>query len=144
MPPRLGNAVMDPLGLVNLSKLMNLTRGTPEISIGLIDGPVVVSHPDLVGESIREIHGKDSGACAIASSTACMHGTFVAGILSARRGSGAPAICPDCTLLVRPIYAEATHVESLPIATSQELAAALIECIGSGAGIINLSGALAH
>jgi putative glutathione S-transferase len=33
-----------------------------------------------------------------ASSTACLHGTFVAGILSAKRASGAPAIWPSCTL----------------------------------------------
>src|SRR5262245_8154773 len=33
-----------------------------------------------------------------ANSVARLHGTFVAGILSPKRNSPAPAICPDCTL----------------------------------------------
>ena len=46
------------------------------------------------------------------------HGTYVAGILAARRGSGAPAICPGCTLLVRPIFLEtASDNAEMPSAT---------------------------
>ncbi len=95
------------LDVVKLTPLMDLTSGRPEIIVGLIDGPVVMNHPDLAIENIREIYGK-SGACAQASSAACMHGTFVAGILCGKRGSLAPAICPGCTLLVRPIFGEAS------------------------------------
>jgi subtilisin family serine protease len=74
-----------------------------------------------------------------------MHGTFIAGILSAKRNSPAPAICPDCTLLIRPIFAEMTSgSEHIPRATSQELAAAIVECINAGAQVINLSLALAQ
>jgi hypothetical protein len=92
------------LDLVNLTPLMKLTSGRPEVVIGLVDGPVVIGHPDLAGEKVREIPGRIGGRCAQASSLACMHGTFVAGILCAKRSSGAPAICPGCTLLVRPIF----------------------------------------
>ena len=57
----------------------------------------------------------------------------------------APAICPDCTLLIRPIFTETTSGrERLPSATPQELAAAIIECIDAGARVINLSLALAQ
>jgi hypothetical protein len=35
-----------------------------------------------------------------------MHGTFVTGMLFARRNSVAPAICPNCTLILRPIFVE--------------------------------------
>src|SRR5438128_11754290 len=73
------------LDLVNLAPLMELTSGRPEIVIGLIDGPVVITHPDLAGENVREIPGRIRGTCAQASSLACMHGTFVAGILCAKR-----------------------------------------------------------
>ena len=73
---------------------MERTSGSPEVTIGLIDGPVVTQHRDLAGEHLREIPGSNGTACVRASSTACLHGTFVAGILSAKRNSPAPAICP--------------------------------------------------
>jgi len=133
------------LDLVNLTPLMELTSGRPEIVIGLVDGPVVIGHPDLAGENVREIPGRIGGACAQAGSLACMHGTFVAGILCAKRSSAAPAICPACTLLVRPIFSETpTANELIPSATPEELAAAIIECIDSGARLVNLSAALAQ
>ncbi len=83
---------MGPLDLVKLSALMERNSGSPELKIGLIDGPVVTQHPDLVGEHLREIPGNNGGACTQADSAACLHGTFVAGILCAKRGSAAPAM----------------------------------------------------
>jgi subtilisin family serine protease len=122
---------------------MRRTGGNREISVGLIDGPVNASHPDLAGSNIQEIPGTNRGTCARTSSTACMHGTFVAGILSARRGSSAPAICPGCPLLVRPIFAEAASDNGdMPSATPAELAAAIVETVNAGARVINLSAAL--
>ena len=97
---------MDPLDLIKLTALMDRTSGSPELKIGLIDGPVVIQHPDLAGDHLHEIPGNNGGACTQANSAACLHGTFVAGILSAKRGSVAPAICPNCTLLARSIFAE--------------------------------------
>jgi subtilisin family serine protease len=72
-----------------------------------------------------------------------VHGTFVAGILSARRGSAAPAICPDCALLVRPIFTEPSAGNGqMPNATPEELATAIADAIRAGANVINLSAAL--
>lgn len=133
------------LDLVNLTPLMQLTSGRPEVIIGLIDGPVIIDHPDLAGEKIREIPGRIAGTCAQASSLACTHGTFVAGILCAKKSSAAPAICPGCTLLLRPIFPETPAAnEVIPSATPEELAAAIIECINAGARLVNLSAALAQ
>jgi len=87
---------MDPLERVNLPRLMKRFRGQVEITIGLIDGPVVMDHPELRG-NIREVQGKQGGACGRHKSAACQHGMFVAGILSGRRECVAPAICPECT-----------------------------------------------
>jgi subtilisin family serine protease len=113
--------------------------------VGLIDGPVAINHPDLVSENIREVPGKLSGACAQASNAACMHGTFVAGILNARRNSPAPAICPNCTLLVRPIFPETISGNGqVPSATPEELALAIVDCIEAGSRVLNLSAALAQ
>src|SRR5262245_36680931 len=133
---------MHPLDLVKLTGLMERTAGSPEVKIGLIDGPVVTQHPDLAGEHLRTFPG-DNVTCTQADSAACMHGTFVAGILSAKRTSPAPAICPNCTLLIRPIFVEkATGREQMPSAAPQELATAVIECMEAGARVINLSLAL--
>ena len=124
---------------------MNLTSGRPEVAIGLIDGPVAIDHPDLASENIREISGKLRGVCSVANSAACMHGTFVAGILCAKTGASAPAICPQCTLLVRPIFAETTSGNGqMPSASPEELATAIVEIIDAGARVINLSAALAQ
>jgi subtilisin family serine protease len=134
---------LDLLDLVNLSPLMARSSGRSEIRIALIDGPVFVSHPDLARENIRELSGRRGGNCARAESSACVHGTLVAGMLSARRGSGAPAICPDCTLLLRPIFPELTETKTaLPSATSYELAEAIIDSVDAGARVLNLSAAL--
>jgi subtilisin family serine protease len=131
------------LDLVELSPLMARTSGRPEIAIGLIDGPVALDHPDLAAENIREVRGSLPAACADAGDAACAHGTFVAGILLARRGSPAPAICPGCSLLVRPIFAEAPiNGEEMPSATAEELSGAIVDVIDAGARVINLSVAL--
>jgi subtilisin family serine protease len=136
---------MGPLDLVKLTQLMQRTSGRAEVKLALIDGPLAMDNPDLTGRSIRKI-GKDAAAaCSRASSFACMHGTFVAGILSARRGSVAPAICPHCTLLLRPIFPESISINGdIPSATPEELASAILESVEAGANVINLSAALAH
>jgi subtilisin family serine protease len=136
---------MFPLELVKLTALMERTSGSPEVTIGLIDGPVATQHADLASEHLREIPGNNGAICTRANSTACLHGTFVAGILSAKRTSTAPAICPNCTLLMCPIFTETTSGrEHMPNATPLELAAAIIKCIEAGARVINLSLALAQ
>ena len=122
-----------PLDLVKLTALMERSRGRPEIKIGLVDGPVAMDDPDLASENIWEIPGNSPGRCAQVDSTACGHGTYVAGIFSGMRGSAAPAICPACTLLVRSILPKVTDGGALqPDAPPHELAAAIIDCTNAG------------
>lgn len=129
-----------PLDLVKLPSLMAVTSGRPEIRIGLVDGPVAVNHPELESGNVRSISARVGAACARADSAACRHGTFVAGILTAKRTSAAPAICPQCTLLVRPIFPESTPGNGqLPAADPEELARAILECVEAGARVLNLS-----
>jgi subtilisin family serine protease len=138
-------SLLDSFDLVKLTALMERSRGSPEVRIGLIDGPVVIQHPHLMGERLHEISGNNGATCTRANSTACVHGTFITGILCAKRDSPAPAICPNCTLIIRPIFSEKTAGrEQMPSATPQELAAAIIDCIDAGARVINLSVALAQ
>jgi subtilisin family serine protease len=134
---------MSPLHLTKLTLLMERASGSAELKIGLIDGPVATEHPDLTRETLREILGPNGSACKQAASMACQHGTFVAGILSAKRSSPAPGICPGCTLLMRSIFTEsASGPDPTPSATPKELVAAIVDCIEAGARVINLSLAL--
>jgi subtilisin family serine protease len=133
---------MHPLDLVKLTQLMELTSGRPEVRIGLIDGPVAIDHPDLASENIRELPSKVSGSCTTANSIACVHGTFVAGILFGKRNFLSPAICPDVTKLVRPIFLESAPLGQIPSASPEELAEAIIETVNAGARVINLSAAM--
>jgi subtilisin family serine protease len=134
---------MNSVKSVKLTDLMGRSRGCADVVVGLIDGPVAVGHPDLAGARVREIPGGVGARCALADSAACVHGTFVAGILCAQRESAAPSICPDCTLLVRPIFAEVTAGRGVrPASTAEELAAAVVECVAAGARVLNLSVAL--
>src|SRR5262245_9833979 len=134
---------MHSLEIVKLPALMQRTSGRAEIAVGLIDGPVALDHPGVASDHIHEIPGSPSGVCTQTNSAACQHGTFVSGILSARRNTVAPAICPDCTLLVRPIFPETTPRNGqMPSATPEALAAAIAESVRAGARVLNLSVAL--
>lgn len=133
------------LDLVRLGPLIERTRGSPQIQIGLIDGPVALDHPHLASATVRSVSSEAASACTSAGSEACKHGTLVAGALVGARGSGAPAICPDCTLLIRPIFLEAqSALGQVPTASVEEVAVAIVETIDAGASVLNLSVAVSE
>jgi len=97
---------MNPLSLLRVSVSMERTQGRPQIAIALIDGLVAVDRPDPASTTIhalpgRELSGKPKGACSLAESVTCTHGRFVAGMLTARRGSAAPFVTGATALLCR-------------------------------------------
>lgn len=131
-----------PLDLIGLTPLMERTAGRREIVIGLVDGPIDMGNANLTTEAVREIATQATGrtgACSLPRSNSCRHGTFVAGILAAKRGSDAPAICPGCTLLLRPIFTEEQSPDSTPATTARDLAEAITEVVRAGANVVNLS-----
>ena len=135
---------MDPLAQTRLLSLMNVSSGHPDIRIGVIDGPVDFDHPAFQESRIRTVKDSQLSACKNASSISCTHGTFVAGILCAKRGVSAPAICPNCEIILNPIFREEMNKLNnkdiiFPSATPEELANAVIETVDAGAQIINLS-----
>jgi subtilisin family serine protease len=135
-----------PLVLVGLSRLIKLAFGAASVKIGLIDGAVTLDHPDLAKDDIYLLPPRADAACD-SKDFACTHGTMVAGVLHARRGTSAPAICPGCTLVVRPIFSN-TRVSkesvNVPNTTPQEVAAAILEAISADVRIVNLSIGLAE
>src|SRR5437867_1397025 len=89
---------------VGLPALMALTGGSPDVVIGLIDGLVAVDHPNLAGARIRQAEPGLSTAAPETGYERFAHGTSIAGILVARRGTDVVSICPDCTVLSRPLF----------------------------------------
>lgn len=126
----------NPLQLINLQELAAVTSGSPEIAIAIIDGPIDTTHPAFDGTNLQ---AAAQPGCQSVTSLACYHGTFVAGILGAQRSSEAPAICPDCSFFLRPIFCEEIGSQACPEVTPQDLADALQEALGAGVKIINLS-----
>lgn len=129
---------MEPLNLVKLTELMEMTRGRAGVGIGLIDGPIAKNHPGLQGARMQELRPEHT-TCCLTRSAACRHGTFVAGMLCGRRDAGALSICPGCTLLARPIFGVSDPAGEMPTAEPEELAAAISDCITAGATVLNLS-----
>lgn len=123
---------------VRLTSLMALGSGNRDVAVALLDGPVADGHPALATASIKDVRGRPAG-CREVTNAACAHGTFVAGVLGAARSWPAPAICPGCLLLVRPIFDEDVEHTWAPMATVAELAQAIVECVDSGARVLNLS-----
>lgn len=130
---------MEPLKLVKLSRLMNLSKGSPKVKVGIIDGPIDFSHPDFIDSNIITIRESDRERCKNSTSFACQHGTLVTGIIASKRGSPSPAICPNCTFIINPIFSEN---QGYPTSTPERLATAIVETIDAGANIINLSAGL--
>jgi subtilisin family serine protease len=134
---------MDPLAQTRLLSLMSVSGGSPDITIGVIDGPLDLNHPAFQGSRIRTVKDSQRVACKNASDTACIHGTFVTGILCAKRGLSAPAICPDCSIIVNPIFRRDPTTNNwgvaTPAVTFEELTDAIMETIDTGVKIINLS-----
>jgi hypothetical protein len=127
------------LDLLNLRPLMAESSGNPAVIIGIIDGPVDLGHPAFAGVSVRTVNPDQVAVCQNAASGACLHGTAVAGILCARRGSPAPALCPGCTTLVYPIFGEDSAATGAPVTSASTLTRAIVETVDAGAKIINLS-----
>lgn len=135
--PSLVGVLRMALTQTRLTALMSRTHGHASVRIGFVDGPVDLGHPELARESLHPLTA--SASCADLTSPACVHGTFVAGILSARRASGAPGICPGCTLLVRSVLEDGNRAGPMPSATPTAVAQAIVDCLLAGARVINLS-----
>lgn len=118
------------LAQAGLTRLVERTAGIPEVTVALLDGPVG-AHVDLPG-SVPVV----PGAPADAAST---HGTFVAGVLWARRESRAPALAPGTTPLVIPIFEMRNG--SVVGASLERLADAITDAVRRGARVVNISAA---
>jgi len=131
------------LDLVGLPALMRRTSGHSNVMVGILDGPVVIgSAASAARDSGNAIAGADRYAGE--GRAASKHGAFVAGMLFAEKSSPNPGICPGCTLFSRPIFQDSfgRNHEDQQVATPEDLARGLLECLDAGALVVNLSAAL--
>jgi len=132
-------SVKSGLDLINLGPLMRRTEGHPEIVVGVIDGPADFAHAALSGASVRMVRPEHAPVCRSASSSACLHGTAIAGILFAKRGTPAPCLCPSCTVLLYALFPEDSEDGGGLSATSpRALANAIVETVDAGARIVHI------
>jgi hypothetical protein len=101
--------------------------------LAVIDGPYDATA--LTGILARAPVSLGISSCGIDPSSACAHGTFIIGLLGARRDALIPGVCPDCQLLHIPLFVD----ERAPQASVEELANAIALAVGAGARLINLS-----
>ena len=79
-------------------------------------GLFCMQHPDLTADHLRDVSGSQGAACTRVDSTACVHGTFVTGILAATSAFvGARHLprlhVPDPTDLCRIAFGRRRHAE---------------------------------
>jgi hypothetical protein len=108
-------------------------NGADAVPVAVVDGPydgatlskVLANDPINLGE----------GACGPDPGIGCDHGTFVMGVLGARRDAAVPGLCSDCRLLHVPLFVD----DDAPEASVSELARAITTAVAAGAKVINLS-----
>jgi subtilisin family serine protease len=122
----------NPLSSSSLGRLRALSSGTPNVLVALIDGPV--DFAALGAAHVYQIALTDGTNCDT-SQAACQHGTAIAGLLVAP-GAG---ICPDSTLVVRPIFTTAGIADGNAGANLTDLTLALQDVMRANPHVINLS-----
>lgn len=103
------------------------------LSVAVIDGPY--DQTALSGVLAHVPVSLAHGDCANVPSSACHHGTFVIGLLGARRDALIPGLCPDCRILHVPLFFD----ENVPSVSVVRLTNAIRVAVEAGARLINLS-----
>jgi subtilisin family serine protease len=124
--------------LSGIAWLCGQAAGHSLVGIGLIDGPVALGLYALPYKRITVLDTSSSRLCSPHAGSACSHGTFMAGMLMGGRDSPSPGLCPECQLFSRPIFIDSVG-GATPSATAEDVAAAIVDCVGAGARIVNIS-----
>jgi subtilisin family serine protease len=127
--------ILNPLTQIHAEEVIKLSSGRSDIVIGIIDGPVDLTHEAFVNINIQERKNNIQCCNTKTHSIACNHGTFITGILAGKRGLDIQSLCPSCKYIIRPVFLENTT----PMTTIEQLAEAIIETVDKGANVINLS-----
>jgi subtilisin family serine protease len=120
----------DPLEVVRLRPVMELTEGAPWLTIGQIDGPVAIQHEGFAASHVRQVGSVTSMTSP--ASTSARHGTFMAGLIGGARGPLTTGLAPVCPLLIRPIFGVGSVL-------TETLADAMTDLLAEGVQLISIS-----
>lgn len=145
--PSLGTATNDPdlfqqywLEKVKAPQAWQLTKGSPEVIVAVLDTGVDYTHPDLKGQVINapDFGGNDEDSLDEGG-----HGTHVAGIIAAAGNNqqGGSGIAPDCKVMAikvfKPFYDNGQYLGFY--ADDLDIARGIYYAATHGAKIINMS-----
>lgn len=120
-----------------LQELWTLTKGSSEICIAILDGPVDLSYKCFIDAQIDSINitGSESDYSGLASE----HGTNVTSIIFSNNEGCNKGIAPKCKGLIIPIY-DNDKKTGITKCNQLDLARAIIKAVELGANVINISG----
>src|SRR5437660_974256 len=98
-------AAEEPAAIEGLGELWTETRGSSEITIAVLDGPVDLGHPAFRGADLRVLEtlvrgGADRGP-------ASRHGTHLASLIFGQQDRPVRGVAPRCRGLIVPIFESA-------------------------------------
>ena len=126
--PQAGHAAYSAL---NLPAAWDVTTGSPDVIVAVVDSGVDATHPDLQGavEAGHNFVDDDADASDILG-----HGTAVAGVVAARaNGLGSVGVCFECDLMPLRV------VRFDGFALNTDTAAAIDYAVDHGAAVVNAS-----
>ncbi len=136
------------LDRIRIADAWEITSGTPEVVVAVIDTGVDPTHPDLAGAFWQDPATGSAGFDHLRGSfdtyvgrVQDWHGTAIAGIIAARAGDGygMAGVAPRVSLMVHRIY-ESTSLTGPPgQATYGRASRAIREAAAAGADVILLS-----
>jgi hypothetical protein len=101
------------------------------LPVAVIDGPFdAVALSEILARTPVSVA---NGSCD--AKGACSHGTFMMGLIGARRNAPIPGLCPECQLVHVPLFVD----EEAPRTSIARLADAITAAVAAGAKLINLS-----
>lgn len=117
-----------------IQELWANTKGSPEICVAVLDGPVDLEHPCFEGANLTQVPTLVRGEAGTQSRMS-LHGTHVASLIFGRHGSPVSGIAPQCRGVSVPIFSDRRRrVPQL------DLGRAIEQAVNAGANVINMSG----
>jgi cyanobactin maturation PatA/PatG family protease len=127
------NKQMIKKNLPGLDALWMATRGTPDVLVAVLDGPVDLNHETLKQANIRSLDHNTT------TPVRSFHGTFISSLIFADHQSAVMGIAPNCRGLHKSIYYENSEGQ-LSNCSQADIAQGIFAALDHQADIINISG----